>query len=132
MARDRQYHVHLTEKEREIVKHFRKKASCITQRKHFDVILNANEGKYGRNSSYGSIAAKAGVSVTAATKVLRTFCNEGLERATTLERNPASDVARLKAKGMLKPKSLPKPAQILRMGGSNGQTICWLKPPRLF
>lgn len=99
MARSKQFRVLLKEKERKIYKHFRKRSSCETQRKRFDVILAADEGKYGYDPSYKTIAARAGVCETTAIKILRTFCREGLAAATTLYRNPNSDVARLKATG---------------------------------
>ena len=108
MARERQYRVHLTERERKIVKHFRKKSSCDTQRKRFDVILNSDEGKYGRDSTYELIAARTGVCVTTAINVLRIFCREGLERAVALDRNPRSDVANLKATGDIEAKIIAK------------------------
>lgn len=108
MAKEREYRVCLTEKERKIYKHFRKKSSCATQRKRFDVILNADEGKYRCNDSYKDIAARTGVSVTTVISVLRVFCREGLERATTLQRNPRSDVARLKATGDVEAKIIAK------------------------
>ena len=108
MSRERQYRVHLTEKERKIFKHFRKKASCDTQRKRFDVILNADEGKYGCECSYEIIAARTGVCITTVINVLRIFCNEGLEKATTLYRNPNSDVARLKSTGDVEAKIIAK------------------------
>mgnify|MGYP002868468961 CR=1 FL=1 len=108
MARERQYRVHLTEKERKIVKHFRKKSSCDTQRKRYDVILNSDEGKYGCDSTYEVIAARTGVCVTTVINVLRIFCREGLEKAVALDRNPRSDVANLKATGDVEAKIIAK------------------------
>ena len=108
MAKERQYHVCLTEKERKIIKHFRKKSSCDTQRKRYDIILNADEGKYGCDSSYESIAARTGVCVATVINVLRIYCEEGLEEATVLRRNPKSDTARLKATGDVEAKIIAK------------------------
>ncbi len=108
MSRDRHYRVHLTEKERKVIKHFRRKSSCVTQRKRFDVILNADEGRYGCDLTYETIAAKTGVCSTTAIKVLRIFCKEGLEKAIVLERNPKSDVTRLKATGDVEAKIIAK------------------------
>lgn len=108
MAREKQYRVHLTEKERRIIKHFRKKSSCDTQKKRFDVILNADEGKYGCGSTYEMIASRTGVSPTTVISVLKLYCREGLEKATTLNRNPKSDVARLKATGDVEAKIIAK------------------------
>lgn len=108
MSRDRHYHVHLTEKERKVMQHFRRKSSCVTQRKRFDVILNADEGRYGCDLTYETIAAKSGVCSTTVIKVLRVFCKEGLEKAIVLERNPKSDVTRLKATGDVEAKIIAK------------------------
>lgn len=108
MGRKRQYRVQLTEKERKIIKHYRKKASCDTQRCRFDIILNADEGKYGCAINYKTIAARTGVNISTIIRVLRIYCSEGIWDAITLKRNPKSDTARLKATGDAEAKIIAK------------------------
>ncbi len=108
MGRERRHRVHLTEKGRKIIKHYRKKASCDTQKDRFDVILNADEGKYSQSITYEAVAARTGVSVATVIRTLQIYCAVAIWEAVTLKRNPKSDIARLKATGEVEARIIAK------------------------
>lgn len=99
MARQREYRVLLSQKERKIIKRLQRRASSSNRRIRYSIILEADEKRCGRARTYKEIASAAGTSVCTVISTLKTYCSEGLEKAVTPHRSERSNTARLKATG---------------------------------
>lgn len=99
MPRPRLYRIALSKKERGIIQSVRKKTKSPTVMARCKVLLEADEKRWGKVRSNSEIAAKAGVSKATVISVLKAFSNGGVSETVKLERNPNSDVSRLKATG---------------------------------
>ena len=99
MARQREYRVLLSQKERKIIKRLQRRASSSNRRIRYSIILEADEKRCGRVRTYKEIASAAGTSVCTVISTLKTYCSEGLEKAVTPHRSERSNTTRLKATG---------------------------------
>lgn len=99
MARPRKYRINLTPKERNRIKQAKRRAKGIRKNTRYDIILAADENRYKEVPTYNEIAAKAGVTVQTVIETLKKYCNGGLQEAVSSQRNPNSDVSRLKVTG---------------------------------
>ena len=99
MARQREYRVLLSQKERKIIKRLQRRASSPNRRIRYSIILEADEKRCGRVRTYKEIASAAGSSVCTVISTLKTYCSEGLAKAVTPHRSERSNTARLKATG---------------------------------
>ena len=98
MARSRSYHIHLSEKERKIIRHFQKKTSSSNARTLCAILLASDVN--GRNEkSYAEIAQSSGACIGTVIRTLKEFLELGFTKMITPARNPNSDTARLKVTG---------------------------------
>ena len=99
MARPKLYRVALTKKERSLVKKIQRKTESPTVRTRCAILLAADETRWGPVRNNTQIANMSGASVPTVVSTLKMFCSGGIKEAVTLNRNPNSDTARLKATG---------------------------------
>ena len=108
MARPRKYVVRLSEKERKVLKHFKRKATSQNAIVRYNIILQADQNKYGCKQTYSDIANKTGACQTTVINTLKDFCLGGIKTAITPDRNPNSDTANLKATGDIEARIIAK------------------------
>lgn len=99
MARPRKYVVRLSVKERKLIQHHKRKATSQNMIVRYDILLEADENRWGKKRTYSDIANKTGTCQNTVITTLREFCTGGIKAAVTPERNPNSDTANLKATG---------------------------------
>ena len=109
MARPRTYRISLSDKERKVMRHLQKKTGSLNVHARLNVLLSADESRYdGDSMTYGDIAHRSGVCKSTVISTLKDYCEEGLVKAITPDRNPNSDTARLKATGDVEAKIIAK------------------------
>ncbi len=108
MARNREYHVSLTKRERSKIRRLQKKTDSPNRRTRYAIILEADENRHGRIRPYSEIAGAAGACVCTVISTPRAFCEDGLSAAVTPKRSPRSDTSRLKATGDAEAKIVAK------------------------
>ncbi len=99
MARPRKYVVRLSGKERKLIQHHKRKATSQNMIVRYDILLEADENRWGKKRSYSAIANKTGTCQNTVIDTLKDFCAGGIKAAVTPQRNPNSDTANLKATG---------------------------------
>lgn len=99
MARPRKYVVRLTGKERKLIQHHKRKASSQNMIARYDILLEADENRWGSKRTYSDIANKTGTCQNTVITTLQKFCTQGIKATVTPDRNPNSDTANLKATG---------------------------------
>ena len=107
MGRPRVYHISLTEVERDFLKSLKRKTKSSTIFSRCRVLLEADENRWNKRSTQ-TIAAKAGVTPATVAAVLKIFEEGGVSEVVKLNRNPSSDVSRLKATGDIEAKIITK------------------------
>lgn len=108
MAKNRSYHVVLSQKERKIIKHFQKKTKSSNARARCAVILAADTSNGRAEKSYSELATMSGVCVSTVINVLKAFLDGGFLKAVTPNRNPCSDRANLKVTGDVEARIIAK------------------------
>ena len=99
MARPRKYVVRLSQKERKLIQHYKRKATSQNMIVRYDILLEADENRWDKKRSYSDIANKTGTCQNTVIDTLKDFCTGGIKAAVTPQRNPNSDTANLKATG---------------------------------
>ena len=112
MARPKLYRIALSKKERSLVKKIQRKTESPTVRTRCAILLAADENRWGQIRNNTQIANMSGASIPTVVSTLKSFCTDGIQEVVTLNRNPNSDTARLKATGDVE-------AQIIAMACSN-------------
>ena len=102
MARPKLYRIALSKKERSLVKKIQRKTESPTVRTRCAILLAADETRWGPVRNNTQIANMSGASVPTVVSTLKLFCSGGIKEAVTLNRNPNSDTARLKATAKVK------------------------------
>lgn len=108
MAKQREFRISLSKRERKDIKKLQKRATSDYARTRYSIILHADESFWREVPTYRQIADRAGVSVPTVIATLRDYVESGLAQAITPERSPASDTARLKATGDIEAKIVAK------------------------
>lgn len=99
MARPKLYRIALSGKERSLVKKIQRKTESPTVRTRCAILLAADENRWGQMRNNTQVANMSGASVPTVVAALKAFCTGGVKEVVTLQRNPNSDTARLKATG---------------------------------
>lgn len=100
MPRPRSYRIALTHRERETIRHFRRKKSTSYYAKiRCSVLLAADESNSKNVPTYQEIADKSGTSVPTVIDTLKKFSKIGFRGAIEPARNNNSNTSRLKATG---------------------------------
>ncbi len=107
MGRPRLYHISLTDKERDFAKSIKRKTISETIRTRCKILLEADENRHGERKTT-EIASKAGATCATVATVLKMFQEGGMQKVTSLERSPNSDVSRLKVTGDVEAKIVAK------------------------
>ena len=99
MAKNRSFHIMLSHRERKTIMRFQKKTSSGNARTRCAILLAADTSKGRSEKTYSEVASAAGASVATVITTLREFLTVGFTKMITPNRNPASDVSRLKVTG---------------------------------
>ena len=99
MARKRSFHVTLSHRERKTIMRFQKKTSSVNARTRCAILLAADTSKGRSEKTYREIASASGASEATVITTLKEFLTDGITKMITPNRDPASDVARLKVTG---------------------------------
>ena len=99
MARKRSFHVMLSHRERKTIMRFQKKTSSVNARTRCAILLAADTSKGRSEKTYREIASASGASEATVITTLKEFLTDGITKMITPNRDPASDVARLKVTG---------------------------------
>ena len=99
MARKRSFHVTLSHRERKTIMRFQKKTSSVNARTRCAILLAADTSKGRSEKTYREIASASGASEATVITTLKEFLTDGFTKMITPNRDPASDVARLKVTG---------------------------------
>ena len=99
MARPKIYRIALSTKERSLVKKIQRKTESPTVRTRCAILLAADETLWGPARNNTQIANMSGASVPTVVSTLKLFCSGDIKEVVSLNRNPKSDTARLKATG---------------------------------
>lgn len=113
MARKRAFSISLSKEERKIIKKFFKKTSSTNARNRCTILLEADTS-HNPGRTYKEIASAAGASVSTVITTLKEYISDGFTKMITPNRNPNSNVARLKVTGDIEAKIIatacgPKP-----------------------
>lgn len=75
------YHVKLSETERkQLAKHLRSKKTSMESKKHAQILLDLDEGRWEKIPTMKHISSHRGVSVVTIWKTRKQYCTEGLAR----------------------------------------------------
>ena len=99
MARKRSFQVMLSHRERKTIMRFQKKTSSVNARTRCAILLAADTSKGRSEKTYREIASASGASEATVITTLKEFLTDGFTKMITPNRDPASDVARLKVTG---------------------------------
>ena len=106
MSRKRSFQVSLSHQERKIITRFQKKTSSVNARTRCAILLIADTSKGSHEKTYREIAAAAGASEATVITTLKEFLAVGFTKMITPNRNPASNVSRLKVTGDVEAKNI--------------------------
>ena len=89
----------LSHRERKTIMRFQKKTSSVNARTRCAILLVADTGKGRSEKTYREVASAAGASEATVITTLKEFLTDGFTKMITPNRNPASDISRLKVTG---------------------------------
>lgn len=89
----------LSHRERKTIMRFQKKTSSVNARTRCAILLAADTGKGRSEKTYREVASAAGASEATVITTLKEFLTDGFTKMIIPNRNPASDVSRLKVTG---------------------------------
>lgn len=116
----RKYKIMLTNEERNQLKEvLRSNKTCNTIKKRCQILL-ALDCNTNPDTTYRNCAYYLGVSLKMVCNIVKLYCESGLQRTLTLNRNVNSDNARVKLTVPWRPGSLPWPVAPRRKGMPDG------------